>query len=722
MARVKVKLADNIARVVFLDDEATKGATLGTNLYLPDGTVASPATLAEYIGAVTGQTATAHRLLLGLTVGNDHPQYTRKDTLTTRGDLYARGASTVERFALGTAAQVLRSNGTDPTWQTVSPVITLGTDLSGNVTLTDLGNGTLNATIVNNAVTDTKLRDSVGVSVIGRTAGTTGDPGDIVAGADGDVLRRAGGVLGFGTVSLAAVNFANPTASVGLTAVNGTALTAMRSDGAPALDVSISPTWSGTHTWSNPLLVPNGTAALPSVAFASDPDTGPYRNGANAYSIAVGGVEAIRVTSVRMYVYGNSPGFAIVETDQASGERNWATSAAGKVFSINATDDNDGTLRSILAAVRGTGSAITTIAFGSSQDFPLTDLYTNQLRQVISPTVVLWTGDSTGIKLVSGQFQSPDGTVGAPGFSFTGDLDCGWYRIGTNNIGATVAGAKVLDVSTTGLSVTGTITGNGSGLTTLNASNISSGTLADARLSLNVMLEDVANVMNSSTGSIRVGASAAQSNARLNNRASGNAFEWGHSNTGGYQNTLGFESGNGRGFVAFAAEQGTNSNTYQTRGVVGSVITNDTAGGFVFGKVATATADNQSLTTLATLSTGGNLSLSVSGAQFLAQNGTVSLPGQSFVNEPDCGAYVIGTNNIGVAVAAAKVLDIATTGLSITGTITTSATTFLHRTTGTLANGAAAQAGTLTNAPTAGNPTKWIPIDDNGTTRYIPAW
>jgi len=37
-------------------------------------------------------------------------------------------------------------------------------------------------------------------------------------------------------------------------------------------------------------------------------------------------------------------------------------------------------------------------------------------------------------------------------------------------------------------------------------------------------------------------------------------------------------------------------------------------------------------------------------------------------------------------------------------------------------NGAGAQAGTITNSPTVGNPTKWIPIDDNGTTRYIPAW
>ncbi len=38
------------------------------------------------------------------------------------------------------------------------------------------------------------------------------------------------------------------------------------------------------------------------------------------------------------------------------------------------------------------------------------------------------------------------------------------------------------------------------------------------------------------------------------------------------------------------------------------------------------------------------------------------------------------------------------------------------------ANGAAAQVGTLTNAPAAGNPTKWIPINDAGTTRYVPAW
>ncbi len=36
--------------------------------------------------------------------------------------------------------------------------------------------------------------------------------------------------------------------------------------------------------------------------------------------------------------------------------------------------------------------------------------------------------------------------------------------------------------------------------------------------------------------------------------------------------------------------------------------------------------------------------------------------------------------------------------------------------------GAAAQVGTLTNAPTAGNATFWLPVQINGATFYIPCW
>lgn len=43
---------------------------------------------------------------------------------------------------------------------------------------------------------------------------------------------------------------ANPTAVIGLTAVNGAATSAIRSDGAPALSQAIVPTWTGAHTFA----------------------------------------------------------------------------------------------------------------------------------------------------------------------------------------------------------------------------------------------------------------------------------------------------------------------------------------------------------------------------------------------------------------------------------------------------------------------------------------
>lgn len=66
-------------------------------------------------------------------------------------------------------------------------------------------------------------------------------------------------------------------------------------------------------------------------------------------------------------------------------------------------------------------------------------------------------------------------------------------------------------------------------------------------------------------------------------------------------------------------------------------------------------------------------------------------------------------------------------GVVITGTgpanmlTITGDTTLIHTGT-TLSNNAGANVGTLTNAPTVGNPSKWIAIDDNGTTRKIPTW
>lgn len=203
MARVKVQLADNVKRVIFIDPEATKGAVFGVNFFLPSGALATAASFAALLGVnSTGGGVSAHRQLSGLNLGDDHPMYTRKDTLTTRGDLYARGASTVGRLALGTSLQILRSNGTDPVYATISPTITLSTDATGSVILTNLASGTIAVTITANAVTNAKFRQSAAVSVVGRSANSAGDVADISAASDDTVLRRTGATLNFGQLTV----------------------------------------------------------------------------------------------------------------------------------------------------------------------------------------------------------------------------------------------------------------------------------------------------------------------------------------------------------------------------------------------------------------------------------------------------------------------------------------------------------------------------------------
>lgn len=56
-----------------------------------------------------------------------------------------------------------------------------------------------------NSITDTKLRQGAATSVVGRAANSVGNLADIAAGADGDVLRRSGGVLGFGPIAQSSV-------------------------------------------------------------------------------------------------------------------------------------------------------------------------------------------------------------------------------------------------------------------------------------------------------------------------------------------------------------------------------------------------------------------------------------------------------------------------------------------------------------------------------------
>jgi len=80
------------------------------------------------------------------------------------------------------------------------------------------------------------------------------------------------------------------------------------------------------------------------------------------------------------------------------------------------------------------------------------------------------------------------------------------------------------------------------------------------------------------------------------------------------------------------------------------------------------------------------------------------------------------TLQLSMTLQASGGLSVGTSSDPGSGLIYTNSASFLMRTKTSLTGGGTGSVPTLTAGPAAGNPTKWLPYDDNGTTRYIPAW
>lgn len=102
-------------------------------------------------------------------------------TYTTRGDIVYHGASTFARLAVGSADQVLKTNGTDPSWGQVGTngiaddAVTAAKIATGAVGASEIANGTVGTDeLADNAVTSAKIADNaVGTSEIADSAITT---------------------------------------------------------------------------------------------------------------------------------------------------------------------------------------------------------------------------------------------------------------------------------------------------------------------------------------------------------------------------------------------------------------------------------------------------------------------------------------------------------------------------------------------------------------------
>jgi hypothetical protein len=96
----------------------------------------------------------------------------------------------------------------------------------------------------------------------------------------------------------------------------------------------------------------------------------------------------------------------------------------------------------------------------------------NPANQVISGALSATTLASSGV------IKGAAGTVGLPSIYLGDDTTTGLYRIGANNVGYAVSGAKVLDIASTGLAVTGSLSAtatNGNGILALSSSTGTNG-------------------------------------------------------------------------------------------------------------------------------------------------------------------------------------------------------------------------------------------------------
>lgn len=185
---------------------------------------------------------------------------------------------------------------------------------------------------------------------------------------------------------------ANPTATVGLTAVNGTAITFMRSDAAPALSQAIAPTWTAQHTFS---LLSSGVA----------------------YPI---------------FLSSNLPGIALNEADGAANNRLWDFIASSEQLSFRARTD-DGVTSNSWVTVDRTGAVIDTVNF---------------------PPTVVFANSSAAIRLESTApriyFDETDAPANESLYRMAGSNGDFFFETRTDADGA---GATIMSITRTGTTV-----------------------------------------------------------------------------------------------------------------------------------------------------------------------------------------------------------------------------------------------------------------------------
>ena len=273
------------------------------------------------------------------TVKVDNVTFTNNsvDATTTFSGIYA---SITNNLTLSGTATAATFTGTTANFTNVNAQnISVTTSLSG---LAITGGTAGFTTITGTTVTGTTANFVTvsGTTVTGTTANFVTVSGTTVTGNTGQFTNLAGAAAGFTTVTGTTITgtTANFVSGVFTTRILGTTVTGTTASFTSGVFTSLSGT---THTITSGVFA-SGTAALPSISFVSDPNTGIYSPGADQLAVATSGTQRITI---------DSSGRLLVGT--ATARANFYNSTNSARFQIEGSGTNDNYALSIVSNFAG---------------------------------------------------------------------------------------------------------------------------------------------------------------------------------------------------------------------------------------------------------------------------------------------------------------------------------------------------------------------------------